>query len=69
MNEKVNEYKSNAVLSTSAKNFVNSYNGEGEIPADIRLELEQIVKDFDPAEAEKELILKLKKHFEGIFNK
>jgi hypothetical protein len=65
----LSKYNQQQILSDRARNFMYSTDGNQKIPEDIRVELEQYVKDFDPAEAEKELVLKLKKRFDGIFNK
>ena len=42
------EYKNQPILSTRTRFFIDNYDGNGEIPEDIRIELEQYVRDIEP---------------------
>jgi hypothetical protein len=66
MNKQINEYNKKPVLSTRTLQFVETFHG-GEIPDDIRSELEQWIKDINPFVEQN--TINLKKQFENVFRK
>lgn len=67
MTEKITEYKQLPILSSRSQSFMDEYEGEGEIPDDIRLEVIQYLKDNEPFVVEAKN--RLEQYFAKIFNK
>ena len=65
--KKINEYKTQPVLSDRARNFIYNTDSGANIPDDIRAELEKYVKDIQPFVDNARL--DLVKQFKRVFNK
>jgi hypothetical protein len=67
MTDKLTEYIQRPVLSPTAQNFIDQYEGHGDVPADIKIELEKYLKDNEPFVQQAHQ--RLRDQFAKIFNK
>jgi hypothetical protein len=65
--KKINEYKTQPVLSERASNFIYNTDSGDNVPDDIRAELEKYVKDMEPFADNARL--ELVNQFKRVFNK